>query len=192
MKNIFVIVGKSGSGKSTLADKICKRLNISNVVMTTTRPRRENEIDGVDYHFIDNDEFNSMVDANEFIQYTSFRDWNYGVEGRALDNCSSKNIVMVLSPSALLSLTNGISKEEYNVVPVYISCSDRTRLRRSLDRDTDVKEIIRRFMADNEDFNGVADYVFEQGGFAIANDFDSIDYAVDVLEMSIKKYSCEN
>ena len=39
MKNIFVIVGKSGSGKSTLAENVCKRLNISNVVMTTSRPK---------------------------------------------------------------------------------------------------------------------------------------------------------
>ena len=39
MKNIFVIVGKSGSGKSTLVENVCKRLNISNVVMTTTRPK---------------------------------------------------------------------------------------------------------------------------------------------------------
>ena len=137
-------------------------------------------------HFINDEEFNRMIDANEFIQHTSFRDWNYGVEKRALDNCSSKNIVMVLSPSALLSLTQGISKEEYRVIAVYISCSDRTRLRRGLDRDSDVKELIRRFTADNEDFEGVADYIFEQGGFAIYNDFDSIDYAVDVLEMSIK------
>ena len=192
MKNIFVIVGKSGSGKSTLADMVCKRLNISNVVMTTTRPKRENEVDGLDYHFTNNEEFNSMIDANEFVQYTSFRDWNYGVEGRALDNCSSKDIIMVLSPKALLSLAHGISKEEYKIIPVYISCGDRTRLKRGLDRDSDVKELIRRFMADNEDFEGVVDYILEQGGFVIYNDFDSIDYAVDVLEMSIKKYSSEN
>jgi guanylate kinase len=56
MKNIFVIVGKSGSGKSTLAESVCKRLSISNVVMTTTRPKRINEIDGLDYHFINNEE----------------------------------------------------------------------------------------------------------------------------------------
>ena len=189
MKNIFVIVGKSGSGKSTLAENVCKRLNISNVVMTTTRPKRPNEINGVDYHFIDNDEFNDKVDANEFIQHTSFRDWNYGVEKRALDNCSSENIIMVLSPTALLSLSSRISKEEYNIIPVYVSCSDRTRLRRGLDRDSDVKELIRRFGADNDDFQGVADYILENGGFAISNDFDSIDYATNVLEMSINQYS---
>jgi len=189
MKNIFVIVGKSGSGKSTLAEGICKRLNISNVVMTTTRPKRINEIDGVDYRFIDDDEFKAMADIGEFIQYTSFRDWNYGVEKKALDNCSSKNIVMVLSPKGLIALTHGISKEEYKIIPVYVSCSDRTRLKRGLDRDSDVKELIRRFGADNEDFEGVADYIFELGGFAISNDFNSIDYAMDVLEMSIKMYS---
>ena len=189
MKNIFVIVGKSGSGKSTLAENVCKRLNISNVVMTTTRPKRPNEIDGVDYYFINDDEFKFMVDANEFIQHTSFRDWNYGVEKRALDNCSSENIIMVLSPKGLLSLSCGLSKEEYKVIPVYISCSDRTRLRRGLDRDEDIKELIRRFGADNEDFEGVVDYVLENGGFVVSNDFNTVDYAVDVLEMSINKYS---
>lgn len=192
MKNIFVIVGKSGSGKSTLAESICKRMNISNVVMTTTRPKRPNEIDGVDYHFISDDEFKSMADMNEFVQHTSFRDWNYGVEKKALDNCSSKNIIMVLSPKGLVSLNYGISKDEYKIIPVYVSCSDKTRLRRGLDRDSDVKELIRRFGADNEDFEGVTDYVFENGGFAISNDFSTIDYAVDVLEMSINKYSTLN
>ena len=96
---------------------------------------------------------------------------------------------MVLSPTALLSLSSRIDKSEYNIIPVYISCSDRTRLRRGLDRDSDVKELIRRFGADNDDFQGVADYILENGGFAISNDFDSIDYATNVLEMSINQYS---
>lgn len=189
MKNIFVIVGKSGSGKSTLADSICKRMNISNVVMTTTRPKRPNEIDGVDYYFVTDEEFKTMSDANEFVQYTSFRNWHYGIEKKALDNCSSENIVIVLSPKGLLSLTHSLCKDKYNIIPVYIGCSDRTRLIRGLDRDTDVKELIRRFGADNEDFEGVVDYVFENGGFAISNEFNSVDYAVDILELSIKKYS---
>lgn len=189
MKNIFVIVGKSGSGKSTLAESVCKRLSISNVVMTTTRPKRINEVDGLDYHFINNEEFKAICNMDGFIQYTSFRDWYYGVEKKALDNCSSENIVMVLSPSGLISLNHSISKDEYRVIPVYIVCSDRTRLRRGLDRDSDVKELVRRFNADNDDFKGVLEYVLENGGFVISNDFSEIDYAVDILEMSIKKCS---
>lgn len=189
MKNIFVIIGKSGCGKSTLAESICKRLNISNVVMTTTRPKRSNEIDGVDYYFINDEEFKFILDENEFIQHTCFRDWKYGIEKRSLDNCSSSNIIIVLSPKGLLALNHNLSKEEFKVIPVYISCSDRTRLRRSLDRDKDVKEIIRRFGADAEDFEGVVDYVLENDGIVISNDFNTIDYAVDILEMSINKYS---
>ena len=46
--------------------------------------------------------------------------------------------------------------------------------------------------ADNEDFEGVVDYVLENGGFFVSTDFNTVDYAVDVLEMSINKYSSLN
>ena len=41
----------------------------------------------------------------------------------------------------------------------------------------------------SEDFKGVVDYILENGGFVVSNDFDTVDYAVDILEMSISKYS---
>ncbi len=55
MGKIFCIMGKSGSGKDTILKEINKveDLNLKTIVTYTTRPKRNNETDGVEYFFID-------------------------------------------------------------------------------------------------------------------------------------------
>ena len=57
---IMAIMGKAGSGKDTLCRALLKEpefLNAKPIISCTTRPIRDNETDGVDYHFLTNEEF---------------------------------------------------------------------------------------------------------------------------------------
>ena len=62
-ENIMVILSSpSGVGKTTLTKKICQKFqNFKISVSHTTRSPRSNEVDGVDYHFITNDEFQKLI-----------------------------------------------------------------------------------------------------------------------------------
>lgn len=68
---LIVISGPSGVGKDTIARAIIDNRPDSFyfVVTATTRPPRINEVHGVDYYFVSNDEFARMIDENELLEY---------------------------------------------------------------------------------------------------------------------------
>lgn len=81
---LFVISAPSGAGKSTLVDRLLENLpGVRFSVSFTTRPRREGEEDGVQYHFVDEDRFEAMVRDCEFLEWAEVHDHRYGT-GRAV------------------------------------------------------------------------------------------------------------
>lgn len=77
---LVVISGPSGVGK----DAVLERMKSSNVpyhfaVTATARPKRENEVDGVDYIFVERDEFQSMIRNDELLEWAEVYGNPYGV-----------------------------------------------------------------------------------------------------------------
>jgi len=67
---LIVISGPSGAGKDTVVQLMKERgLPFHFVVTATTRPRRENEVNGKDYFFVSKEEFARMIEQNELIEY---------------------------------------------------------------------------------------------------------------------------
>ncbi len=76
---MFVLSSPSGAGKSTLARSLlASDDNLSMSVSATTRPAREGEVDGVDYHFISQDEFGLMLNRDAFLEHAKVFDNYYG------------------------------------------------------------------------------------------------------------------
>lgn len=76
---MFVLSSPSGAGKSTLARSLlASDNNLSMSVSATTRPAREGEVDGVDYHFMSQDEFGLMLNRDAFIEHAKVFDNYYG------------------------------------------------------------------------------------------------------------------
>lgn len=83
---IIVIVAPSGTGKSTLLNRLKKEVpSLKWSVSCTTRPMREGEVDGVDYHFIDRDTFENYIEANEFIEWAAVHNNYYGTRKAIVD-----------------------------------------------------------------------------------------------------------
>lgn len=77
--NIFVVSAPSGAGKTTIVKNILGSLpELAFLVSVTTRGKRENETDGVDYHFIREGEFLKKIEKNEFVEWEKFYDYYYG------------------------------------------------------------------------------------------------------------------
>lgn len=67
---LIVISGPSGVGKDTVLQRMKeRRVPMHFVVTATTRPPRQNEVNGVDYHFLSNDDFAEMIEKNELLEY---------------------------------------------------------------------------------------------------------------------------
>ncbi len=79
MASLFVISGPSGAGKTSLVQAVLKvipRLILS--ISTTTRPKRPGEQDGINYHFVSETVFQSMIDNQQFLEYARVFDYYYG------------------------------------------------------------------------------------------------------------------
>ena len=76
---LWVISGPSGVGKGTLCKKLLN--DISNLVWSvsaTSRPPREDEVDGKDYVFLSKEEFQARIEANAFLEWAEYNDNYYG------------------------------------------------------------------------------------------------------------------
>jgi len=68
---LLIISGPSGVGKSTLCKRLVERLDAFLSISATTRPRRENEMDGKDYHFLTVEQFERGLEENRFLEYAT-------------------------------------------------------------------------------------------------------------------------
>ena len=74
-KPVFVVTGTSGAGKGTLERELLARIpELELAISATTRDRREGELDGREYWFISQDEFDEKLAAGEFLEHIVF-DW---------------------------------------------------------------------------------------------------------------------
>ena len=87
MKNIIVISAPSGAGKTTLCNELQHRKpHIKFSVSCTTRPKRKHEVDGVNYHFLSDQEFTEKVQNNEFVEYENVHGYYYGTLRNTLED----------------------------------------------------------------------------------------------------------
>ncbi|MDX1575557.1 MAG: guanylate kinase [Kiloniellales bacterium] len=83
---MLVLSSPSGAGKTTISRLLLPaddRIDLS--VSATTRPKRPNEIDGVDYHFVDQETFDAMVAGGEFLEHAHVFGHSYGTPRAAVE-----------------------------------------------------------------------------------------------------------
>lgn len=96
---LFVFSGPSGTGKGTILSNYFEKYNDENLmysVSATTRTPRKGEIDGVNYYFKTQKEFQHMIDNDEFLEWAKFCDNCYGTPRKQVDNLLSQGIDVML------------------------------------------------------------------------------------------------
>ncbi len=152
MIRVYAIIGKAGSGKDYVLKKVLKNIDAHGIVSCTTRPPREGEVEGKDYHFVSSAYFRNNHD--KFLEYQPFNGWWYGT--RYEDLSEEKINIGVFNLDGLYDL---IRSEVDRVRVIYLLADDKTRLIRQLQREENpnIQEIFRRYEADELDFNMVND-----------------------------------
>lgn len=83
---MLVLSSPSGAGKTSISRRLLETEDeLTMSVSATTRPRRPGEVDGVDYHFIDQTEFQLMINRGEFLEYAKVFDNYYGTPRGPVD-----------------------------------------------------------------------------------------------------------
>lgn len=83
---LFVVAAPSGGGKTSLINALLDRdRQIKLSVSHTTRPPRPGEVDGVHYHFVDEDTFLDLIDRDAFLEHARVFDYRYGTGREAVN-----------------------------------------------------------------------------------------------------------
>ena len=141
---IYIITGPSGVGKNTIINELSKYLDFYFSVSHTTRPRRENEIDGKDYYFISEDEFDDLINNNQMIEYEQYGDFYYGTSKEELLNESSI-IILDLEVNGATKLLEENSKFK----GIFIDIDDYELINRLKNRGHDASFIKKRMKLAN-------------------------------------------
>lgn len=137
--NHIVLIGKQGSGKTSLA-KALGNVGFTRVIACTTRPRRSNEINGMDYSFLTDEAFNAI--AGDLVAVRSYEtvygEWRYGIDLRDIN--ADGPTVCILDPGGYLEIRDKIS----NRFTIYLDPPRDIRINRVLARGDDPEEVARR------------------------------------------------
>lgn len=175
----IVLVGKSSAGKTTVANILTEDFRYEKSVSVTTRPMREGEVNGVDYIFVTPEDFKKMEEEGDFIETAVYgtSGWTYGtLKTEVVDG---KDVVYILNPKGL----ELFKQNKIDFISFYVAVDDRSRLIRQMQRGDDIDEIIRRHLADKEDFKGIEDKV----DFVVNNDTEAIECVDEILYDIVRK-----
>ena len=171
VKNIFCIVAKSGGGKTrymkdlTSDSYFMNKMDLSLLTYGTTRAKRSNEIEGIDYHFHTKEDY-EKIPEDDLIEYRSYYTMNNGTvyyftKKEYFEN--RRNILCLTSPYQYESYRNWIAKqnikgERYRIFMILINTDLKIRVQRLLERaenDADIYEFCRRVMQEKNEFEDV-------------------------------------
>ena len=92
-----VLSAPSGAGKTTIAKALVERgEDVVFSVSATTRPARDHEVDGVDYHFLSEPDFRAMIEADEFVEWAEVHGHLYGTSRKALQDAQEQGRFLIL------------------------------------------------------------------------------------------------
>lgn len=161
MGKIYYMMGKSSSGKDTLYKEVLKALpKLKTLVLYTTRPIREGEQEGIEYHFVTDEELERFEKAGKIIEErtydTVYGAWKYATIEDGQINLAAYDYLVIGTLESYAGMKKCYGAE--NLIPIYIEVEDGERLSRALSRERQqeqpkYEEMCRRFLADQKDFS---------------------------------------
>ena len=149
---MIVLVGESASGKSSIEKNLVDNYGYKKIVSYTTRQPRQGEVDGIDYHYISENQFIKLQNEGYFAEVGEYNGWHYGT---AKNDCISDKVAVVTQHGLrqLAKIPN------LDIHAFYINVPRRDRLIKILQRGDNIEEAYRRSLSDVGQFDGISDEV---------------------------------
>ena len=157
---MLVLSSPSGAGKTTLSKKIQQSDNSFRIsVSHTTRKSRPNEVEGVDYHFVSEEKFKSLLNKKIFYEHTKIFGNYYGTSKSSVDKIVKKNcnVLFDIDWKGAQQLS---SYKELNLLKIFILPPSKEELKKRLiARNQDGEESIKnRLLAYSKDIQHSNEY----------------------------------
>lgn len=162
MGKIYCVMGKSATGKDTIYEKLLadEDLQLKRIIPYTTRPIRDGEEEGREYHFVTEEDMVSL-DAKGLIverrlYNTVYGPWYYFTVNDGNIMLDKENYLLIQTLEGYVKLRDYFGED--TVIPIYVEVEDGERLLRAISREKkqDIpkyEEMCRRFLADAKDFS---------------------------------------
>jgi len=157
---MLVLSSPSGAGKTTLSKKIQQSDNSFGIsVSHTTRKSRPNEVDGVDYHFVSEEKFKSLLDGKAFYEHSKIFGNYYGTSKSSVNEIVKKNcnVLFDIDWKGAQQLSRF---KELNLLKIFILPPNKEELKKRLiARNQDGEESIKnRLLAYSQDVQHSNEY----------------------------------
>ena len=168
---MIVLVGASASGKTEVAKLLAIKYGLKKVITHTTRLKRSGETNGVDYHFVSEDEFLFLKSQHAFIETTFYNHHYYGTSYQEV----SDDKVLIVDANGLKSFQ---AIKQPKIVTFLMVANENTRLNRMLYRGDPLDNAKKRIANDRLDFDqkkiGHIDYVINTEDISIEQVCDKV------------------
>ena len=181
----IVLSSPSGAGKTTITKKLSQKYpNIKISISHTTRKPRSNEIDGVDYYFVDKIKFQKLIDEGNFYEYAKIFDNYYGTSKALVKKLQDQNFDVVFDID--WQGTKKLSKfKELNLVKIFILPPNKAELKKRLNKRNQDSKIAndKRLMQYDNDILHWEDYDY----IVINNDLEKCFSQIEQIIRNHKK-----
>jgi len=185
---MIVLSSPSGSGKTTIAKKIQQKYQSFKIsVSHTTRKPRPNEVDGIDYFFVEKNEFIDLIENNFFYEYAKIFDNYYGTSKSSVENIL-KNKNDVLFDIDWQGTQQLLKYKELKLVKIFILPPNKKELEdRLIQRNQDNQEVVnKRLKSYEDDITHWSDYDYIVINDNLKNCFKQID---DIIKLNKSSFS---
>jgi guanylate kinase len=173
-KPVFVVTGPSGAGKGTLIQLVLPRFaDLAVAVSATTRPQRPGERNGDHYWFLSREEFQSKIDAGEFLEYVDYVGNRYGSLRSEIDRLRAAGKAPLLELETEGALR--VKRREDHAVTIFVTAPVDELERRLRQRATESSGAI------GERIETAKRQLEEQGQFDYVVENDDREQAADAL-----------
>jgi len=179
---VIVLHGPSGVGKDTVIARLRERTGIHRATSSNSRPMRDGEADGVDYHFFSREQFEQKIAAGDFLEHASVYDDYKGLERRELEGPLSRGEDVLIRTD--LQGARSLRELLRGAIFVLLTAESREALRARLTaRETETAETLARRLAEVDE--ELADA--PNNDYVVVNREGALEEAVDELVHIIER-----